>query len=36
MAIKEPHADSGMEDFGYKESLDRSIGKFAMPQGSTK
>jgi urea carboxylase system permease len=22
-------ADSGMEDFGYKESLDRSIGKFA-------
>ena len=21
--------DSGMEDFGYKESLDRSIGKFA-------
>jgi urea carboxylase system permease len=24
-----PHADSGMEDFGYKESLDRSIGKFA-------
>ena len=29
MVIKEPHADSGMEDFGYKESLDRSIGKFA-------
>ena len=29
MSIKEPHADSGMEDFGYKESLDRSIGKFA-------
>ncbi|HEX3287511.1 MAG TPA: amino acid permease [Mycobacterium sp.] len=29
MAIKEPHADSGMEDFGYRESLDRSIGKFA-------
>ena len=28
-SIKEPHADSGMEDFGYKESLDRSIGKFA-------
>jgi urea carboxylase system permease len=27
--IKEPHADSGMEDFGYRESLDRSIGKFA-------
>ncbi|MDT5014602.1 MAG: hypothetical protein QOD39_762, partial [Mycobacterium sp.] len=24
-----PHADSGMDDFGYKESLDRSIGKFA-------
>ena len=22
-------ADSGMEDFGYRESLDRSIGKFA-------
>ena len=21
--------DSGLEDFGYKESLDRSIGKFA-------
>ena len=29
MVIKDPHADSGMEDFGYKESLDRSIGKFA-------
>jgi urea carboxylase system permease len=29
MAIREPHADSGMEDFGYRESLDRSIGKFA-------
>ena len=29
MAIKEPHADSGMEDFGYRQSLDRSIGKFA-------
>ncbi|ANI40497.1 APC family permease [Mycolicibacterium vaccae] len=29
MVIKQPHADSGMEDFGYKESLDRSIGKFA-------
>jgi urea carboxylase system permease len=29
MVTKEPHADSGMEDFGYKESLDRSIGKFA-------
>ncbi len=29
MVIKEPHADSGMEEFGYKESLDRSIGKFA-------
>jgi urea carboxylase system permease len=24
-----PGSDSGMEDFGYKESLDRSIGKFA-------
>ncbi len=24
-----PAGDSGMEDFGYKESLDRSIGKFA-------
>src|SRR3954447_24364460 len=24
-----PHADSGMDDFGYKESLDRSIGKIA-------
>ncbi len=29
MVIKEPHTDSGMEEFGYKESLDRSIGKFA-------
>ncbi|WNG85528.1 amino acid permease [Mycobacterium sp. ITM-2016-00317] len=29
MVIKQPHTDSGMEDFGYKESLDRSIGKFA-------
>src|SRR6185295_11016540 len=29
MVIKDPHADSGMEEFGYKESLDRSIGKFA-------
>src|SRR6478609_11957771 len=29
MVIKDPHPDSGMEDFGYKESLDRSIGKFA-------
>ena len=29
MVIKEPHADSGLEDFGYRESLDRSIGKFA-------
>jgi len=29
MVVKEPHADSGMDDFGYKESLDRSIGKFA-------
>ena len=29
MVIKQPHHDSGMEDFGYKESLDRSIGKFA-------
>ena len=29
MVTKQPHADSGMEDFGYKESLDRSIGKFA-------
>ncbi len=29
MVVKEPHADSGMEEFGYKESLDRSIGKFA-------
>jgi urea carboxylase system permease len=29
MVIREPHADSGMEEFGYKESLDRSIGKFA-------
>ncbi|MGB3352739.1 MAG: amino acid permease [Mycobacterium sp.] len=29
MVVKEPSADSGMEDFGYKESLDRSIGKFA-------
>ncbi|MDT5327085.1 MAG: hypothetical protein QOF25_4237 [Mycobacterium sp.] len=26
---KTTSADSGMEDFGYKESLDRSIGKFA-------
>lgn len=36
MVIEQPpgatgsaHGDSGMEDFGYKESLDRSIGKFA-------
>ncbi|MGZ6779320.1 MAG: APC family permease [Mycobacterium sp.] len=29
MVINEPHADSGMEDFGYRQSLDRSIGKFA-------
>ena len=29
MSIKEPHADSGLEDFGYEQSLDRSIGKFA-------
>ena len=29
MAIKDSHADSGMEDFGYRQSLDRSIGKFA-------
>src|SRR3954452_10404372 len=29
MVIKDPHADSGMEDFGYKQSLDRSIGRFA-------
>jgi urea carboxylase system permease len=31
MVIKaeEPHPDSGLEDFGYRESLDRSIGKFA-------
>jgi urea carboxylase system permease len=29
MVVKQPHADSGMEDFGYRESLDRSIGKFA-------
>ncbi|MCV7281024.1 amino acid permease [Mycolicibacterium flavescens] len=29
MVIKQPHADSGLEDFGYRESLDRSIGKFA-------
>ena len=29
MSIKEPHADSGLEDFGYRQSLDRSIGKFA-------
>lgn len=29
MVIKEPHADSGLDDFGYRESLDRSIGKFA-------
>ncbi len=29
MVIKDPHADSGMEDFGYRQSLDRSIGKFA-------
>src|SRR4051795_6037276 len=29
MVIKEPHADSGMEEFGYTQSLDRSIGKFA-------
>ncbi|MEU7143691.1 amino acid permease [Nocardia sp. NPDC046473] len=31
MVVKEPGVsdDSGMEDFGYKESLDRSIGKFA-------
>jgi urea carboxylase system permease len=29
MVIEEPHADSGLEDFGYRESLDRSIGKFA-------
>lgn len=29
MAIKQPQADSGLEDFGYRESLDRSIGKFA-------
>jgi urea carboxylase system permease len=28
-AGKQQSADSGMEDFGYKESLDRSIGKFA-------
>ena len=27
--VANAHADSGMEDFGYKESLDRSIGKFA-------
>ncbi|MGK2882249.1 MAG: APC family permease [Mycobacterium sp.] len=27
--VKSPGDDSGMEDFGYKESLDRSIGKFA-------
>jgi urea carboxylase system permease len=29
MVIKEPHADSGLDDFGYRESLDRSIGTFA-------
>src|SRR6201990_3494970 len=29
MVVKDSHGDSGMEDFGYKESLDRSIGKFA-------
>src|SRR4051812_29379057 len=29
MSIKEPHADSGMEGLGYRQSLDRSIGKFA-------
>jgi urea carboxylase system permease len=29
MVTKQVHADSGMEDFGYRESLDRSIGKFA-------
>jgi urea carboxylase system permease len=29
MVVKEPHADSGLDDFGYRESLDRSIGKFA-------
>lgn len=31
MVVTEPGVsdDSGMEDFGYKESLDRSIGKFA-------
>lgn len=29
MVLNEPHADSGMEDFGYRQSLDRSIGKFA-------
>lgn len=29
MVIKDLSSDSGMEDFGYRESLDRSIGKFA-------
>ena len=29
MAHKDAEADSGLEDFGYRESLDRSIGKFA-------
>lgn len=29
MVIGQPHTDSGLEDFGYRESLDRSIGKFA-------
>ena len=27
--VGDDDADSGLEDFGYKESLDRSIGKFA-------
>lgn len=29
MVIRETHADSGLDEFGYRESLDRSIGKFA-------
>jgi urea carboxylase system permease len=29
MVLENARADSGMEDFGYRESLDRSIGKFA-------
>lgn len=29
MVIKGTHIDSGLDDFGYRQSLDRSIGKFA-------